>query len=372
MLTSLYIHIPFCQKICIYCDFNKEMAKPSKITNYVNALIKEINDQKESLKYIETIFIGGGTPSHLPNHLLDKLLSEIQAVVNMKNILEYTIETNPNDISKEFVETIVQFGINRVSMGVQTFDAKILRFLNRSHQPKDITKAYNLLIENGITNINLDMIFGLPFQTMSDLENDLQKVLDLEPNHISYYSLIWEENTTLYYLYEKGKIGITDEDLEAKMYNKVIDTLQIHGYNHYEISSFAKAGKKSHHNQAYWTMKEYLGIGSGAHSFGDNKRFYHTRNVTKYINQILNGHQDVNHDEDSNPKTDAILMGLRLMDGFHVSSWNEKYQADLFKTYPKVDEFIQNGLLKYQNGKLSFTRKGLLLGNIVFEEFVEG
>ena len=372
MLTSLYIHIPFCQKICIYCDFNKEMAKPEKIEKYINALIKELYYQKDKLNNLETIFIGGGTPSYIPNHLLHKLLTAIEDVVPIHNIKEYSIETNPNDINQTFIDTIKSFGINRVSMGTQTFKSKILTFINRSHTANDTQKALELLRKNGIENINIDMIFGLPFQTLEDLENDLNKVIELNPTHISYYSLIWEENTTLYHLCKQGKVRITDEDLEAEMYNKVIDRLKENGYNHYEVSSFARNGKTSLHNKAYWTMKEYLGVGSGAHSYVDETRFYNTRNVSEYINQINQNRFNIDFDEDSNPKTDAILMGLRLLDGLDVKKWEKTFQQDFFKSYPKVNDYIKEGLLTYQDNHLSFTRSGLLLGNIVFELFVEG
>ena len=235
MLTSLYIHIPFCSQICTYCDFHKEMAKQSKKERYIDALITELKLHKEALASIKSIYIGGGTPTSLDINLLEKLLKAIKVTINLDSIVEYSIESNPNDYNIDLVRLIKKYGVNRVSIGVQTFNQKHLSFLGRTHNEQDVLNAITLLRNNEFNNISVDMIFSLINQTKEELEIDLEKVIKLDVDHISYYSLILEEKTKLQFLLDQNKISMNSEDQEGLMYNIVIDTLVESGFKHYEI-----------------------------------------------------------------------------------------------------------------------------------------
>jgi len=369
MLTALYIHIPFCDKVCTYCDFHKEIATPKKQEKYINSLINELKSYKNDFKKLVSIYIGGGTPSSLPNILLEKLFIEINNHISIKELKEFSIETNPNDITKEKAELFKKYKISRVSIGVQTFNDKHLKFLGRTHAKDDVTKAIKHLNDTGITNINIDMIFSLVNQTTEELVDDIKELLKLDIKHISYYSLILEEKTILYHLYKQNLISMNSEDLESLMYNKVIDILSENGFFHYEVSNFSKDGFQSLHNTVYWKNMEYLGIGSGAHSLYKGKRFSNISNVSKYIENGIN--KDFTHKEyyEVEPLREELMMGLRLLNGVNVSFVNNKYQINIFDKYPKLQEFIDNGMLLYENDLLFFSRKGLLLGNLIFSIF---
>ena len=369
MLTALYIHVPFCEKICVYCDFHKEMATLSKKTKYIDALIKELKLNKDSYNNIETVYIGGGTPSNLPNDLLEKLLSSINDVIDITKDIEFTIETNPNDINIEKALLFHKYNINRVSIGVQTFNESHLKFLGRTHNKSDVINAVNNLHKAGIKDINIDMMFSLVKQTKEELLKDIKEVLKLDITHISYYSLILEEKTTLYHLYNKNIVSMNSEDTEALMYNIVIDSLVLNGFNHYEISNFSKTGFESRHNTIYWKNLNYLGIGSGSHSLIDNKRFYNESNVTKYINNILNDIKEIKVEYETEALREELIMGLRLLKGININEINTKYNIDLLKDYDELNEFINKDLLILENGFIHFTRSGLMLGNLVFGIF---
>lgn len=369
MLTGLYIHVPFCEKICVYCDFHKEIATLSKKNNYIDALIKELVNNKDVLKNIETIYIGGGTPSNLPNSLLEKLLSAINENISITKNTEFTIETNPNDISIEKAELFKKYNINRVSVGVQTFNENHLLFLGRTHNKDDVINAVSNLHQAGIRNINVDMIFSLVKQTKEELIEDITEVMKLDISHISYYSLILEEKTTLYHLYNQNKVSMNSEDTEALMYNIVIDSLIENGFNHYEISNFCKNGFESVHNSIYWKNLDYLGIGSGSHSLINNKRFYNESNVTKYTNDKLNDINEIRVEYDTEPLREELIMGLRLLKGVNIKKVNNKFDIDLLNDYKELNEFIEKKLLVIENGYIHFTRHGLLLGNLVFGIF---
>lgn len=369
MLTALYIHVPFCEKICVYCDFHKEMATLKKKTLYIEALIKELVFNKDSYKNIRTVYIGGGTPSNLPNDLLKKLLIAINENIDISNDVEFSIETNPNDIDKEKAELFHKYNINRVSVGVQTFNDVHLDFLGRTHNRDNVINAVSNLLQAGILNINIDMIFSLVNQTKEELINDLKEVLKLNITHISYYSLILEEKTTLYHLYNQNIVSMNSEDLEALMYNIVIDTLIENGFNHYEISNFSKKGFESKHNTIYWRNMNYLGIGSGSHSLIDNKRYYNESNVTKYIDNMINGVFESKIEYETEPLREELIMGLRLLKGIDINDINQKYNIDLLKDYPELNEFINKDLLMLEDGFIHFTRSGLMLGNLVFGIF---
>jgi len=345
------------------------MATLSKKTKYIDALIKELESNKDSFSNIETVYIGGGTPSNLPNDLLEKLLLAINNNIDISKDIEFTIETNPNDITLTKAKLFYKYNINRVSVGVQTFNNDHLKFLGRTHNKDDVINAVNNLHAAGINNINIDMMFSLVKQTKEELINDIKEVFSLDITHISYYSLILEEKTTLYHLYNQNIVSMNSEDTEALMYNIVIDSLVDNGFNHYEISNFCKSGNESKHNTIYWRNLDYLGIGSGSHSLINNKRFYNESNVTKYINNKLNDISEVKVEYETEPLREELIMGLRLLKGINIKDVNKKYNIDLLKDYKELNEFIKKDLLVLENGFIHFTRNGLMLGNLVFGIF---
>lgn len=371
MLTSLYVHMPFCKQICTYCDFHKEMATFSKKSNYVDALLQEIEIHKDKFDHIKTIFIGGGTPSSLSLELQEKVLKKLSQTIDIKRVIEFSIESNPNDITQEMIELWKHYGINRVSVGVQTFDDKQLSSLNRSHRKTDIHSAIHLLKKNGMKNISIDLMFSLINQTIEDVKSDLHQFLQLEIDHISYYSLILEEKTTLMYQYNKKLIELNSEDLESDMYNLIIDTLKDNGYSHYEISNFTKNNKESLHNKTYWTNQEYLGLGSGAHSLFKNERFYNIPNVKEYTSCVLQG-KEYRTSYARDEFYEECIMGLRLMDGIDIGDIDTKYDIDLIHDIPSLEEHIHQGYLQIEDNRLKFTRKGLMVGNVIFGLFMEG
>ncbi len=369
MLTALYIHIPFCEKICTYCDFHKEIASLDKKKRYMSSLIKELNNHKFEYSNLLTIYIGGGTPSSLPIDLIEDLFICIDSLINVKALAEFTIETNPNDITIELAQLFQNYGINRVSVGVQTFNKSHLEFLGRTHNKNDVTTAIDNLLKCNIDNINVDMMFSLINQSLEELEEDIAEVLKLPIKHISYYSLILEEKTKLHYLYRQNKISMNDEDLEALMYNKVIDSLINAGFNHYEISNFSKKGYKSLHNLVYWKNKQYLGLGSGSHSLYRGKRFSNIRNIRKYILALQEEGYPIRETHNIEPLREELIMGLRLLSGVNINYVNNKYNVDLLELYPEIEEFINQNLLELKNDQLYFTRNGLMLGNTIFSIF---
>lgn len=347
------------------------MAKDSKKERYISSLIKELEYHKDEVREVKTIYIGGGTPTSLSLELLERLLQTIHSTIDMSNVIEFSIESNPNDYNINLINLLKKYSVNRVSIGVQTFNEKQLEFLGRTHTRQDVYQSISLLRDHGFTNISIDMIFSLVDQTESDLEADLNEVLNLDIDHISYYSLILEEKSKLYYLLTQNKISMNSEDLEGIMYNKVIDTLEENGFIQYEISNFTNKGLESLHNKTYWNNEEYLGIGSGSHSMYDNTRFYNITNVTKYIEKIEQNDFNFTTSYEYDSLNEEMMLGLRLTKGININKINEKYNIDIFQTYPKLLEFIKDGLLEVQNDYISFTRKGILVGNIVFQLFVE-
>ncbi len=370
MLTSLYIHIPFCKHICTYCDFHKEIATLKKKKDYVDALIKEIDMYQEKYYSLETVYIGGGTPSNLELEDLERLLKKLSSVIEVKNLKEYTIEVNPDDINKELVKLLSKYHINRVSMGVQTFNESHLKFLNRTHNKHDVLNAIMFLKNVGINNINIDMIFNIPNQTIKELENDIKLVTSLDIKHISYYSLILEEKSILYQLVKKNKITIGEEDLEADMYKLVMHSLKQSDFLQYEISNFCKENYESLHNLSYWTNKDYLGLGSGSHSMIDNKRLYNVSSVKGYIESIQNKTL-IKEEYDYQFIKDYMMTGLRLTKGININEVNKRYDVDILNMY-NIKDHIKEHILEIHEGQLRFTESGILIGNVVFLSILEG
>ena len=368
-MLGLYIHIPFCKAICTYCDFPKEIATKEKQNAYLDALMKELTYYQPHLQTIDTIYIGGGTPTALEDDQLINLLSSIAITINLDRIKEYTIEANPNDITLNNVKILKNYGINRVSLGVQTFNQKILSSLNRKHSNKDVYQAIDLLHSVGINNISIDLIFNLPNQRLSDVYSDLEEALKLKIKHLSYYSLILEEHTKLYYDVLNQAVTLNGEDIEADMYEAILDVLSGSAFKQYEISNFAKESYSSKHNLIYWHNHDYIGIGAGSHGKYHQKRYYNVRSVKYYIEQVDRLNHGKAEEYPYEALRDTFLMGLRLTKGVNLNGINKAFNIDVLKTYPKLRYYINEGYLTLKNNYLRFTRKGLLLGNEIFAIF---
>ncbi|MDX9691288.1 MAG: radical SAM family heme chaperone HemW [Acholeplasmataceae bacterium] len=363
-MKGLYVHIPFCQYICHYCDFVKRVPKNKEmIDTYLFALRNEILSYQHHFSSIETIYIGGGTPSMLDIDQLTYLFESLKDI----NPYEYTIEVNPESYTHEKGLLFKKYNINRVSLGVQTFNQDLLHYLNRGHTNDDVFHVVNSLKKIGIPFISIDLIYAIPGQKISDLTYDLEQISKLDITHVSCYTLILEEKTYFYHQYLRGNFKEVDQDIEASMYELVTSYLKKDGFEHYEISNYAKHGEYSKHNMIYWTLAEYIGVGLGAHGFIDGNRTYNEKALSKYL---INPIREKVHQTQDDLLQDELIFGLRKIKGIHLEEIQEKYQVDLFKKYDKLQEKIDIGLLEIRDQYLRLTDKGLLLGNQVFMVFI--
>jgi oxygen-independent coproporphyrinogen III oxidase len=363
-MIGLYIHIPFCEKICHYCDFVKQVPKNEDMVDlYIEHLVNEIKSYQALYLHVDTIYIGGGTPSMLTTKQLKRLFE----VLKTYQPIEYTIEVNPESYSHEKGELFKLYGINRISLGVQTFHDHHLKRLNRLHTKDMIFDVVHDLKSLGFYNISVDLIYALEHQTMEELKEDVQHLLALDLPHISLYSLILEEKTYFHHQYLRGKFEPLNEDLEAQMYEYIMNTLKQQGYDHYEISNYAKKGYESKHNSLYWTFQPFIGVGAGAHGFLPPYRTYNERALSKYMKHPLK--EKVLQDEVT-MRNDHLLFLLRMSEGIDLSMVKSMYHDDLFLLYPSLLKYLELGLLEIDHQHLKLTQKGKLLGNIVFMVFV--
>ena len=357
MIKSAYIHIPFCKKICSYCDFCKFIYNEEWVKKYLDSLEYEIkNTYKNDI--LKTVYIGGGTPSSLSCEYLKKLL-DICKIFKLEDDYEYTIEFNIDDISKEKLEICKEYGINRISIGVQSFNNKNLEFLGRKTNIN--IKEKILLIKNYFDNINIDLIYALPNQTLDDLSKDLDCFIELEIPHISCYSLIIEKNTMLY----NKKIRPIDEDLDYEMYKLINKKLS--KYNHYEISNFAFSSYESKHNLTYWNNEEYYGFGVGASSYIDNKRITNSKNIVNYMKGIYN--QEIETLELNDKISLELILGFRKIKGINIIDFKNKYNRDIFDLY-NIKDLIKENKLILDNNYLFINEKYLYLSNEILVNFL--
>ena len=373
---GIYIHIPFCKKKCKYCDFISFSCYAEKENEYVDSLLKEIENYESIEKEVSTIYIGGGTPSIIDSKNIIKILEKIRLKFNVKSDAEITIEINPGTITKEKLEDYKSVGINRLSIGLQSTNNDILNLIGRIHTYEEFEKNYNLAKEVGFTNINVDLMLALPNQSMDILIDSLLKVINLNPNHISLYSLIIEEGTELEKMIESGEYKLCDEDLERKMYHKTKSILEKNGYVHYEISNFAKKGYESKHNLSCWNQEEYIGFGLAAHSYYNKKRFSNIESIEEYISNINKGEYDKNivvHESQDKPSEmrEFMMIGLRKIDGVKISDFERKFRINpLFYFRFEISKLTDEDLIEVDLDFIKLTKKGLDLANLVFEEFV--
>ena len=369
---GVYIHIPFCMQKCLYCDFVSFANKQDLQKEYIKALNKEINNWKSKNKefVVKTIYIGGGTPSFIDSSDI------IEVLKNFEKIPSVTIELNPGTVTKQKLIDYKNVGINRLSIGLQSTSNRLLKQIGRIHDYNKFLETYNLAREVGFNNINVDLMIGLPNQNIKDIKESLEKVCILNPEHISVYSLIVEENTPIHKLIERGKLQLPEEETERQMYWYVKNFLELKGYKHYEISNFAKPGFESKHNMDCWKQKEYIGFGAAAHSYIDNKRFCNTSNIEEYIlncqdNEFENNIeiQEIQNQEDK--MREYMILGLRKIDGVSIQEFEKVFNQNpimLFKN--ELQKLYQQKLIVIDGDIIKLSNKGLDFANLVWEEFV--
>ena len=371
---GIYIHIPFCVKKCYYCDFVSFTNQNANIKKYIQAILKEL-EQYDLNKYnVTTIYIGGGTPSAISSAYIVDILEKIKEKLENNNTewkdIEITIEVNPGTVTKEKLQDYKSVGVNRLSIGLQTTNDNLLKIIGRIHTYKEFLETYKQAEEVGFKNINVDLMIGLPSQTIQDLKDSLNKVIKLEPKHISTYSLILEEDTVLEKLVESGKLILPDEDMERQMYWYVKNTLELNGYNHYEISNFAKEGFESKHNLNCWEQKQYIGLGLAASSYINNERYSNVSDMKKYLNgsgKIIEEKQSI---EDA--EKEYMLLGLRKINGVNISKFKEKFACNpLFLFREELNKLVMDKLIAVDTNNIKLTNKGLDFANLVWEEFVD-
>lgn len=370
MIKGLYIHIPFCNQICKYCDFAKMVATEDMKDEYIEALLNEMQYYGDLLQNLKTVYIGGGTPSILKLPQLERVLKGLQKFVNLESLEEFTIEVNPNDVRIELLELFKKYHVSRISMGVQTFNDRTLSFIGRVHTKEIAMHAYSLLTEYGFDNINLDFIYGIPGQTLRDVEVDLNLIGTLNPDHISYYSLIIEEKTIFYHLIKRGKIDETDEDVVMDMADLIDRQLEEFGYVKYEFSNYSKPGKESMHNLLYWDLDEYLGIGLNASSQYNNMRVKNPERISEYLEGMSCDTLTMHIMDEFNPRQEYLLMGLRKTTGINLKRFKERYKIDVFELFPDIRKHLDNGLLEINGEFLRFTKKGVYLSNQVYVDLI--
>ena len=400
---GIYIHIPFCVKKCYYCDFVSYPDKLDYQKEYIEKIKQEIREEQEVFKDadITTIYIGGGTPSIIDSKYIIEILEYLYKFIGKKD-REITIEINPGTINKTKLQDYKKAGINRISIGLQSSNDKILKTIGRIHNFEDFLKAYNLVVEEGVENINVDLMIGLPEQTIEDIKQSINEVLNLKlkPKHISIYSLIVEENTQLDKMLDEGKITLPNDEYERKEYAYTKNTLELNGYKHYEISNFAQEGYESKHNVNCWKQKEYIGLGVAAHSYINGIRFSNTTNLPKYLKnekfEIPNEKEieelkkkidkqnneyklplkigiktihEIQNEEDM--QNEYMILGLRMLDGVKISEFKQKFVENPIYLFRKeLEKLVDEKLIEIDLDNIKLTRKGLDLANIVWEEFI--
>lgn len=400
---GIYIHIPFCVRKCYYCDFISYPDKLDYQKEYIEKIKQEIREEQEVFKDadITTIYIGGGTPSIIDSKYIIEILEYLYKFIGKKD-REITIEINPGTINKTKLQDYKKAGINRISIGLQSSNDKILKTIGRIHNFEDFLKAYNLVVEEGFENINVDLMLGLPLQTIEDIKQSINEVLNLKlkPKHISIYSLIVEENTQLDKMLDEGKITLPNDEYERKEYAYTKNTLELNGYKHYEISNFAQEGYKSKHNVSCWKQKEYIGLGVAAHSYINGIRFSNTTNLPKYLKnekfEIPNEKEieelkkkidkqnneyklplkigiktihEIQNEEDM--QNEYMILGLRMLDGVKISEFKQKFVENPIYLFRKeLEKLVDEKLIEIDLDNIKLTRKGLDLANIVWEEFI--
>ena len=376
-MLGLYIHIPFCVTKCKYCDFNSFKIDLNEKIKYLNYLGEEMKLYKEEIKNreIDSVFVGGGTPSILNENEINILFEKIKENFNIKSNAEITMECNPGTFTLNKLKVMKKSGVNRLSIGLQAVQNHHLKYIGRIHTFEEFEKNYHDAKQMGFDNINIDLMYALPNQSREDWMESLEKVVKLNPTHISAYSLILEENTELFKMYERDEFNLLDENTDIEMYEYTIDYLKSHGYNQYEISNYAKDNFECKHNVLYWKCEEYVGIGASASGYFNGIRYNNICELDNYEKMILEGEKPIEWEEKLSIKDEieeSIFLGLRMNEGIQISDFKEKYNFDFEKEYKnEIEKLSKMELIEIDNNRMKLTQKGREISNSVFVEFIK-
>ena len=369
--SSAYVHIPFCTQICYYCDFSKVFIKNQPVDAYLEHLIQETRSYE--IGKLRTLYIGGGTPTALSAQQLAYLLTELPKVMDLSEVEEFTIEANPGDLDPDKIAVLKDSPVNRVSLGVQTFDNRLLKKIGRSHQEQDIYDNIRHLKQAGFDNISIDLIYALPGQTMDQVKENVAKAIDLDIPHMSLYSLILENHTVFMNRMRRGKLPLPKEELEAEMFEYIIEELEKAGFEHYEISNFSKPGFESRHNLVYWDNAEYYGLGAGASGYVDGIRYKNHGPIRHYLEAVEAGKARITEEHLTleEKMEEELFLGLRKKTGVSKARFEEKFGVSFDQRYGQVvASLTEQGLLVPDDKQVRMTKRGLFLGDIVAEKFI--
>ncbi|WP_333871305.1 radical SAM family heme chaperone HemW [Desulforamulus putei] len=378
MPIGLYIHVPFCVQKCLYCDFTSYPVKQGQVEQYLRGLAQEIDYYGETFgspeKQIATIFVGGGTPTCLMSRQLAGILERVSRAFTIMTGAEITTEANPGTVTLASLQELRAAGFNRLSLGVQSTHRELLRVIGRLHDFDQARQAVQFARAAGFENLNLDLIFGLPTQTAAQWRQSVSEILHLQPDHVSCYSLQLEEGTPLTRAIDQGRLAACPEELELAMYRSVIELLVAAGYEHYEISNFARPGYRCRHNLLYWHNQEYLGLGPAAHSHINHTRWGNVEDLDQYVSLLQAGQRPVKEVQALSHRErmeETVFLGLRLIQGINLTGFRQRFGVDLTDVFGKqVRELAKKGLVELADGHLRLTGKGLPVANQVFAEFV--
>ena len=373
-MAGIYIHIPFCKRRCIYCDFFSTIQSEKKPT-YIHALCQELEMRKNYLEgeEIETIYLGGGTPSQLTEKELNEIFTSLYNIYKVKEDAEITLEANPDDLTPEYVSMLRRLPINRISMGIQTFQEETLKQLHRRHTARQAIEAFHRCREANFRNISIDLMYGLPGETLDTWKEDLQQAIALHPEHISAYHLIYEEGTALWKLREEHQVEEADEDLSVTLFKTLIDELKQAGYQHYEISNFCLPGLHSRHNSSYWTGKKYLGCGPSAHSYDGTSRQWNVSSLEKYIHAIHQGKPDFEIEElDLYTRyNDFVITSIRTSWGMSLSHLRMVYGEELYRYCLRMSKpHLSQGVLEIKEDTLKLTQEGIFISDGIMSDLL--
>ena len=373
-MAGIYIHIPFCKRRCIYCDFFSTTQSEKK-AEYVHALVRELEMRKDYVgeEEIETIYLGGGTPSQLSQEELEEIFTYIYKVYKVTPDAEITLEANPDDLTPEYVSMLRSLPINRISMGIQTFQEETLKLLHRRHTARQAIEAFRRCREAGFQNISIDLMYGLPGETLETWEQDLQQAIDLHPEHISAYHLIYEEGTALWNLREQNKVEEAEEELSLTLFKTLIERLTKAGYQHYEISNFCLPGLHSRHNSSYWTGKKYLGCGPSAHSFDGISRQWNVSSLGKYLEGIRSNQLDFELEElDLYTRyNDFVITSIRTCWGMPLTQLRTTYGETLYNYCLRMAKpHIEQGVLEIKEDTLKLTPQGIFISDGIMSDLL--
>ena len=369
--TSAYVHIPFCTQICYYCDFSKVFIKNQPVDSYLEHLLEEF--QSYDIQKLRTLYIGGGTPTALSASQLEVLLKGLTKNLDLSVLEELTIEANPGDLDADKIAVLKNSAVNRVSLGVQTFDDKMLKKIGRSHLEKDIYENIDRLKLAGFDNISIDLIYALPGQTMEQVKENVAKAIGLDIPHMSLYSLILENHTVFMNRMRRGKLPLPKEELEAEMFEYIIAELERAGFEHYEISNFSKHGFESRHNLMYWDNAEYYGIGAGASGYVNGVRYKNHGPIRHYLSAVEEGNARITEEHLSQKEQmeEEMFLGLRKKSGVSIARFEEKFGRSFDGLYGEiVKDLVQQGLMQIEGDRVRMTKRGLFLGDTVAERFI--